>query len=139
MSTVLLQKLDSLQRCITRIEAKTPSQLELFRSDIDAQDILILNLQRAVQLAVDICAILIQKAGSKPAGTMREVFEIAQNENILDEKLALSMVNAVGFRNIAVHQYKSLDLDLVYTIAQKSVQDLRFFLDALKHNIEEME
>ena len=139
MSTVLLQKLDSLQRCITRIEAKTPSQLELFRADIDAQDILILNLQRAVQLAVDICAIVIQKAGSKPAGTMREVFEIAQKENILEEKLALAMVNAVGFRNIAVHQYKSLDLDLVYTIAQKSVQDLRFFLAALKHNIEETE
>ena len=139
MSTVLLQKLDSLQICITRIEAKTPSQLDLFRSDIDAQDILILNLLRAVQLAVDICAILIQKAGSKPAGTMREVFEIAQKENILDEKLALSMVNAVGFRNIAAHQYKSLDLDLVYTIAQKSVQDLRFFLAALKHNIEETE
>ena len=54
----------SLQRCITRIEAKTPSQLELFRSDIDAQDILILNLKERL---TDICAILIQK----PAETSR--------------------------------------------------------------------
>lgn len=47
---ILAEKLESLRRCITRIEDKKPSSVELLVQDPDRQDILVLNLTRAVQL-----------------------------------------------------------------------------------------
>ena len=49
---ILLRKLDSLARCIRRIESKRPRTIEELNSDIDLQDILSVNLERAVQLCV---------------------------------------------------------------------------------------
>ncbi len=46
---VILAKLESLQRCISRIEEKTPLKVEILESDYDIQDIISLNLERTVQ------------------------------------------------------------------------------------------
>ena len=51
---ILTEKLESLRRCLQRIEAKTPGDVESLRGDPDLQDILVLNLTRAVQVCVDI-------------------------------------------------------------------------------------
>ena len=51
---ILAQKLESLRRCIQRVEEKTPSDVSQLIQDPDVQDILVLNLTRAVQLGVDI-------------------------------------------------------------------------------------
>jgi len=42
-------KLESLRRCIRRIASKTPSSGDILRSDLDLQDIIVFNLERAVQ------------------------------------------------------------------------------------------
>ena len=47
-------KIESLQRCLERIKSKIPDDVNQFLSDLDRQDIIILNLQRSVQLCVDI-------------------------------------------------------------------------------------
>jgi uncharacterized protein len=46
-------KLESLRRCVERIAAKTPSSADQLAQNPDLQDIIALNLQRAVQLSVD--------------------------------------------------------------------------------------
>ena len=58
---VVEQKLESLRRCVLRIESKAPPTAEVLASDFDLQDIISLNLSRAVQLAVDIGAHLISE------------------------------------------------------------------------------
>jgi uncharacterized protein YutE (UPF0331/DUF86 family) len=47
---ILAQKLESLRRCVKRIEDKAPPDLEQLIQDPDLQDILVLNLTRAIQL-----------------------------------------------------------------------------------------
>lgn len=47
---VIEQKLESLRRCLKRIETKCPANAEILASDFDLQDILALNLSRAIQL-----------------------------------------------------------------------------------------
>ena len=47
---VLDEKLESLARCVRRVEQKRPPTLAALLADPDAQDILVLNLSRAVQL-----------------------------------------------------------------------------------------
>ena len=47
-------KLESLRLAIARVRARTPASVAALASDVDAQDIVSLNLQRAVQLCVEI-------------------------------------------------------------------------------------
>ncbi len=44
---VIERKLDSLQRCISRIQDKVPADMTRFAEDLDAQDVVVLNLSRA--------------------------------------------------------------------------------------------
>ena len=56
---ILAQKLESLRRCIKRVEEKTPSRIDFLVKDPGIQDILVLNLTRAVQLCVLILAAML--------------------------------------------------------------------------------
>ena len=47
---VVDQKLESLRRCLLRIESKCPVDAAVLAADFDLQDIVALNLSRAVQL-----------------------------------------------------------------------------------------
>jgi len=51
---VIEQKLESLRRSLRRVKEKCPENVEALVEDYDAQDILALNLTRAVQICVDI-------------------------------------------------------------------------------------
>lgn len=50
---VIEQKLKSLRRCLRRIETKCPTDVATLVTDIDLQDIVALNLSRAVQICVE--------------------------------------------------------------------------------------
>ncbi|UTC61618.1 DUF86 domain-containing protein [Treponema sp. OMZ 788] len=63
---------------------------------------------------------------NEKASTMAEVFLILSERGIIDKNLALSLAKSIGFRNIAVHEYDSLDMDIVYAIITK---DLSIFYD----------
>ncbi len=45
-ATVVEQKLESLRRCLSRIETKCPADPAQLESDFDLQDIVSLNLSR---------------------------------------------------------------------------------------------
>ena len=51
---VIEEKLESLRRCIHRVREKRPVELDALVRNFDLQDIITLNLTRAVQLCVDI-------------------------------------------------------------------------------------
>ena len=56
---VIDQKLESLRRYLRRIEEKRPPDAAVLKADADLQDIIAMNLTRAVQVCVDIGAHLI--------------------------------------------------------------------------------
>ena len=70
------KKLDSLQRCVTRVRRWCPDNAEALAADIDAQDILSLNLTRAVQLCVDIGTQLLTRASEVAPETMSHTFTL---------------------------------------------------------------
>ncbi|MEK6786132.1 MAG: DUF86 domain-containing protein [Nitrospirota bacterium] len=128
-------KLESLRRCIERIAGKTPSSVDQLVRDPDVQDIIALNLQRAVQLSVDIAAHLIAETDATPPSTMAENFGVLQKLQIIDPVLAERLTKAVGFRNIAVHSYQAIDWNVVYQICRHHLDDFRQFTKAVAHHL----
>jgi uncharacterized protein YutE (UPF0331/DUF86 family) len=128
---IILRKLDSLARCVKRIEEKRPATLEQLIDDIDLQDILSINLERAVQVSVDIGAHLIAGLSVPPPGTMGEVFDILSTEKLIPEETGLALRKAVGFRNLSVHAYDQVDWERVFEIVHERMDAFRKFADAI--------
>lgn len=128
-------KLDMLRHCVQRLGRKCPASSEQLSRDQDLQDIIAMNLARAVQLSVDIAAHILAERGSPPPNTMAESFEILQKEGILDEETATRMQKAVGFRNIAVHAYEKIDWCIVHAICRDRLGDFTRFAQAIARTI----
>lgn len=124
---LIAEKLDSLFRCIERIESKRPASKEILNDDLDLQDILAINLERAVQLAVDIGAHIISNSVNTSPATMGEVFTILEKMDVIQLSTAEKMYSAVGFRNIAVHAYEKINWSIVYSIINDNLNDFRLF------------
>lgn len=121
------ERLESLRRCLQRVSDKCPADAATLARDLDAQDIVALNLSRAVQMCVDIGAHLIAAGESPPPGTMGETFDILSATGQIPDELALRLKRAVGFRNIAVHNYQSINWDIVFAICDRHLVDFRDF------------
>ena len=124
---VVEQKLESLRRFLQRIETKCPADAEILINDFDLQDIVSLNLSRAVQLSVDIGAHLISGMDVPPPDTMGQTFDILAQAGVLTIPLATSLKKAVGFRNIAVHNYDAINWLMVYSIIKNHLSDFTAF------------
>lgn len=104
---LIYDKIESLRRCIARVESRRPEQLDILLTDLDSQDILSLNLTRAVQLCVDIAMHVIASTNQPIPETMAESFDRLHDLRILSSDLAERLKRAVGFRNVAIHNYRS--------------------------------
>ena len=128
---IIEQKLESLRRAIQRVSDKCPASPDILARDFDAQDIVSLNLTRAVQITVDIGSHLIACTDYPPPTTMGEVFEVMNQAGFIDAKLAERMKKAVGFRNLAVHNYDAINWAIVYAIATQHLDDFKDFARAV--------
>lgn len=116
---ILLAKIDIIQRCLERIKTVTglnPDSLD----DINIQDIFVLNLQRAIQATIDIAAHVVGSEGWKLPDTFKGNFKLLHQKKIIDGQLSDKMQKMVGFRNIAVHDYQSIDVEILKMILQKT-------------------
>ncbi|MDT8397310.1 MAG: DUF86 domain-containing protein [Pseudomonadales bacterium] len=128
---VIEQKLESLRHCLRRIETKCPADAAMLAADLDLQDIISLNLSRAVQIVVDIGAHLLAGMESPPPDTMGQTFDLLAQEGVLNSELASRLKKAVGFRNIAVHNYERINWNIVHNIVKYRLADFSAFAEAV--------
>lgn len=130
---VVFEKIKQIQNCLRRIQEVTqgdPASL----NDIDAQDIFVLNLQRAVQASIDLAAHVIADEGLGLPSELKENFLILEKNGIIASELSGNLQRMVGFRNIAVHDYKSIDVGVLKRALTTHLRDLELFYTAiLKH------
>ena len=113
---VINRKLESLRRCVARIHSKMPFTQDELQTDYDLQDIVSINLERAVQTCVDIAAHVISETEASPPDTMAESFNRLVALERLTPSLAERMRKAVGLRNILVHQYTDIEWAIIFEV-----------------------
>ena len=120
---VVTAKLESLRHCVERVRTRTPASVEELSSCYDTQDIICLNLERAVQACVDIAAHIVSDTECTVPDSMAGTFDALERQGVLSRDLTERMRRAVGFRNISVHAYQTLDWEIVYSIATERLGD----------------
>ena len=87
---------------------------------------IILNLQRLCEACLNLATHLIRKKKLGIPQSSKDCFVILEKADLLSSELSSRLQSMVGFRNIAVHEYQSLNLKIV----QKVVED--YMYDGLK-------
>ena len=128
MTDVLLGKRQSIERCLTRVRRawSQPSPLP-FEEDFDKQDIIAVNLQRACEQVIDMANHVVNVRRLGWPRTSAESFDLLAQAGMIPESTAANMKAMVGLRNVVVHQYQDLDLDIIRAVVRDHLDDLSDF------------
>lgn len=126
MNDVVLNKIAIIERCLKRISEVYESDSENLK-DFTKQDSIILNIQRACEASIDLAMYIVSDRKLGVPKVSRDAFLLLQDSDFIDETLTKSLINMVGFRNIAVHDYQTLDLEILEAIIEKHLDDFKEF------------
>ncbi|MHA1664506.1 MAG: type VII toxin-antitoxin system HepT family RNase toxin [Candidatus Njordarchaeales archaeon] len=116
----LLKKLEYIKDAIRNLDNLISREKveDVIRDFIYVNSILHI-LQTSIQALIDIGTRVISELGERPPDIYREVaFRLASN-NFLKKDEAILLAKIIGFRNILVHTYIGVNLNLVKEILEK--------------------
>lgn len=123
-SDVILNKIDTIERCINRIKEVYNDNPENL-NDYTKQDSIVLNIQRACEASIDLAMHVISEKKLGVPQSSRDGFEVLNKNNLIDDKLTKNLKAMVGFRNIAVHDYKKIEIKIVQMIIERHLEDFK--------------
>jgi len=125
MNDIVLNKKESIERCISQIRTyyALPSDLS-FEEDYLKQDAISINLQRACEQCIDLANHTIKTRKLGLPKDSRESFYLLARNKIITNELAQRLVGMVGFRNILVHEYQRMDIELMVRVIEQHLGDL---------------
>ncbi len=124
---VILNKAASMERCLQRIQEEYAGNKQSLVANQTKQDAIVLNLQRACETAIDLAMYVVSLRKLGVPQDSRDAFSLLQTGDILPAGLAQCMQRMVGFRNVAIHEYTRLNLDVIHSIITKQLDDFRTF------------
>ncbi|MEA1938282.1 MAG: DUF86 domain-containing protein [Pseudomonadota bacterium] len=129
---VVVNKCAIIDRCLARIREEYVGHEDELATNFTRQDSIVLNLQRACETSIDLANRLVRLNGLMIPQTSAESFALLTDAGLLSPELAKSLQGMVGFRNVAVHDYRRLNLDIVRHIVETRLSDFeRFEAEAL--------
>jgi uncharacterized protein YutE (UPF0331/DUF86 family) len=127
MDDVVLNKAAIIERCVRRVREEHAGDDRRLTEDITRQDSIILNLQRACEAAIDLAMHLVRVHRLGIPQESRDAFKMLSEAGRLPPPLADSLMRMVGFRNVAIHDYRALNLEIVKAIIARHLEDLLGF------------
>jgi uncharacterized protein YutE (UPF0331/DUF86 family) len=127
MNDVILAKVASIQCCIQRARLELAVAGAGFDQDLTRQDAAVLNVLRACETAIDLANVLIRgrQLGIPPSN--RDSFRLLAEAGVIPAEMSARLQRMVGFRNVAVHRYRDLDLAILASVITRDLDDLLDF------------
>ena len=122
---VLLNKCEIVERCLKRIQEDYEGHESELSDDFMRQDAILLNIQRMCEASIDLAMHVVRVRALGLPRESRGAFEFLKSAQLIDAELADKMMKMVGFRNLAVHNYQSIDLEILHAIINQHLNDFR--------------
>jgi uncharacterized protein YutE (UPF0331/DUF86 family) len=127
----IARHLEQLRLYLERLAELQQYSREALKSDWHVQSMVERNLQLAIEAVISIAEQVIASLSLPTPQSGREALSTLADAAVLTHDLAKALGQAVGFRNIIVHQYMNIDYDLVYEALQSDLGDLNIYLAAI--------
>lgn len=131
---IFYNKIRIIERCIERVREVYDSNPENLK-DYTKQDSIVLNLQRAIEAAIDIAMYIVSAKKLGLPQNSRDAFELLYSKEIIDIETLEILKNMIGFRNIAVHNYQKLDLVILRKVIDNNLKDFEQFIFLINNYI----
>lgn len=128
---VLINKAATIERCVARAREEYVKNPATFPMDFTRQDAAILNIQRACEAALDMGQHVIRREKLGVPQSARDVFLLLAQGGWINVELADKLRRMVGFRNIAVHDYQTLQLPILISIIETHLDEFLEYSYAL--------
>ncbi len=132
MDEVIRNKIAIIKRCLKRIREEYQGHESEFESNYTKQDSIILNLQKACESSIDLGMRIVAIKDLDVPQASRDVFILIKNANFIPSELSNNLQAMVGFRNIAVHDYQKVNLDIVKSIIEKKLVNFDDFINIIQ-------
>jgi uncharacterized protein YutE (UPF0331/DUF86 family) len=129
MSDVHLAKVAAIQRCVSRARQEYSEAGASFAADLTRQDAAVLNIMRACETAIDLANALIRERELGIPSSNRDSFRLLAEGGVIPADLASRLQRMVGFRNVAVHRYRDLDVAIIASVITRDLDDLLAFTE----------
>ncbi len=125
---LILSKLDRLRQYLRYLKELQKSSLEDFIKDFKLSGATERYLQLAIENIVDIGNEIISSLQLRRPERYRDIPYILSESNIISKTFAETIASMIGFRNLLVHNYASINLNLVYEFLQTRLADFEIFI-----------
>ena len=128
----IIDHIIELEEALKDWERYKKISLEDLSTDRDKKNMVLHALLIAIQSTIDIANHIIAEQKFARPTTYRESFEILANEKILSPDLSNQLADLAGFRNVLVHIYLKINLEIVHGILQNDLPPVKSFLKIVK-------
>lgn len=130
VNDVVLNKISVIERCLNRITVVYDNSPENL-TDYTKQDSIVLNIQRACEACIDLAMHISASNNFGVPQKSREAFELLFINHVIREETASRMKAMVGFRNIAVHDYQTINVSILKEIIENHLNDFTSFTEQI--------
>lgn len=129
MNDIVINKIQSIQRCIQRAREEYQSDPEGFEDNYSRQDAAVLNILRACEQAIDLANHTIKAHKMGIPTSSGESFDLLRKRYVIAPGLSEKLKKMIHFRNTIIHQYQKMDVEIVKSVIGSGLDDLIEFGD----------
>lgn len=131
---LVAKKLARIVTCLH--ELRTLAAVDRIREDVREKRFVEHTLQIAIQSALDVASHIASDERLGEPETNRALFHLLVRADVMSSGLAQRLAEMAGFRNVLVHGYDDVQVQIVEDIVRNHLGDLDEFVAAVKRHID---
>ncbi|MBI5197508.1 MAG: DUF86 domain-containing protein [Nitrospirae bacterium] len=128
---VILRKLSELETYQNQIREYSGITAEDYKKDWKTRRIVERTLQILIECCADIANHIIADGNMRSPTGYSDTFRVLTENQVTGQDLGAIMEKMSKFRNVVVHQYEEVDVEIVIVILRKHLQDFDRFKQAI--------
>ena len=132
---LIAKKLAFIETCVSQLRRLArPDQIA---TDVREERFVEHTLQLAIQAALDVASHIVSDERLGEPKTNYDLFDLLHGAGWIDEGQRATLRKMAGFRNLIVHGYMAVDLEIVRSIVETKLDDLLSFAAAIRARLPE--
>lgn len=128
MESLINEKLSRMREYLGYLEALRDTPLEIFMTDFRARGAAERYLHLAIEAVIDIGNEIISALQLRRPERYREIPHILAEAEIIPRDFADEIAKMIGFRNLLVHDYASIDRALEHEFLRTRIPDIKKYV-----------
>ncbi len=126
----ILSKIDELDSYLIELQQVVPSSFEDYQK-IEKKRSCERLLQLSIEGIIDVCRMFVSGLKLGLPSDENDLFDKLRNLNIISKRMAGLLREMRAFRNILIHEYATIDDELVYEYSKTKTKDFKKFKEEI--------